>query len=550
MEQTLDQLITTRWNAAKAERNRRVREDRHIARYIRPEHSEWFTEGRNTNRRPAIELLWDDTPIQACGTWARGVSSMTHNQAVDWFTYKDRDKALNNDQEVATWYGMVNEDLVSELKASGFYAAALHRLKDFSAYGYGALYSYEDDNAGHMAFEYVPAPECHFRLKRNGLCAEFMRPLNLTTMELQERGIPIEKCAQNVQDAHRLKKHDDRFLFIHYVAAREDVPGAQSNHDFVGLYFESATGKVIDTHGFHDMPYHVVALDPVPQSSYRIGIGYTILPEIRNLNAQRKKFDRILDNESDSPILTANQDEGREQQRYQPGEMIYQGMDGQGRRLLDPLYQAATGSRVLREENMDSRNKVLEAFHNNLMLMIANGQMTATEVISRDEKIIQAMGPFIIPLMADLETCLDRVFHARMRAGFYDPLPRAFTAETRMQVEFHGILAKAHKKQTALNIALFYTEALGTVGQVDPTAVQRLNHNAALRHMGEARALPPGIVPTEDEIQAAAENDEQAERTQAMLAAMPELAKAAKDGASAARDINEGGLGQGVQLAP
>ena len=299
------------------------------------------------------------------------------------------------------------------------------------------------------------------------------------------------------------------------------------------------------------MPYHVLVWDPVPQSPYPTGIGYITLPEIRNLNAQRKKFDRILDNESDSPILAPSHDEGKEQARPQAGESIYGGISGDGRRLYDPLYQGATGSRILKDENQSSREAILEAFHNNLMLMIARGNMTATEVASRDEKIIQAMGPFIIPMMSDLQTVLDRVFHSRMRAGVYDPMPAVFDENTNMSVELHGILAKAHKKLTAANITMFYGEALGTIGQVAPEAIQGLNHHEALKHMGEARALPTGIIPTDSELEARKAQEAEAMAQQQQMALLPEMAKAAKDGAAAIKDFSQAGQGQqGIELAP
>lgn len=550
MEYTLEQMIQMQWTAAKAERGRHEKEHRHIARYIRPQLAEFFTDGKQSDKRPAIEILWDDTAIQANDTWARGVNSMTHNQATDWFSYKDEDPVVMRDGEAAPWFAMVNDDLRRELRKGGFYAAALHRLKDIGAFGFGALYSYEDDNKGHLSFEHVPAPECYFTLTRDSLCRTFLRPLNLTAIQAEERGIDVSKCSQAVQDALRDRRQDTQFLFLHYVAPRKDLPDAvKGNHDFVGVYFEVQTNKVVNQHGFHDMPYHVLVWDPIPQTPYPTGIGYITLPEIRNLNAQRKKFDRILDNESDSPILATSQDEGKEQARPQSGEMIYSGMSGEGRRLYDPLYQNATGSRILKDEIQTSQNKVLEAFHNNLMLMIANGQMTATEVASRDEKIIQAMGPFIIPMMADLESVLDRVFHSRMRAAAYDPMPSIFDEDTEMSVELHGILAKAHKKLTAANITMFYSEALGTVGQVAPEEVQGLNHREALRHMGEARAIPQGIIPTDDELKAREEQAAAAAQQQMMMEQAPGMAKAAKDGADAMAAL--GGAGQGgVALAP
>lgn len=549
----LKEALAAFWEQLKQERNWRATEDEHLARYIRPQIAGAYLSdgGKNTDRRPIITQLWDDTAVRANDTWARGVNSMTHNQATDWFELKDSNEDVSRDGEALAWYGRVNQDLKKEARQSGLYVALLNRLKDVGAMGYGAIYSYESDNKGHIQFEYVPSPECYFQLDRQGLCRRFVRPMSLTYPMILERGIAIERCSRAVQDAHRAGAIGIQFDFRHYVFKRDEMPKVEGvEHDYAGLYVEASTGDIVQTHGFHDMPYHVLAWDKVPGSPYPASIGYTVLPEIRNLNAQRKKFDRILDLESDSPMLAPSQDEGKEQAAPQPGEMIYGGISGAGQRLYDLLYQGAAGSRTLAAEVQASRNIVLEAFHNNLMLMIANGQMTATEVASRDEKIIQAMGPFIIPMMADLESIIMRMFHMRMRATAFEPMPEIFDKDTVIEVEFNGILAKAHKKLTANNVMMFYAETLQTIGAVAPEEVKGgLDHGEAMRVMGDARALPPGIVLSRDQMEKrAAETAQQAQQQQLMENA-PGLARAARDVAMAQKE-SEGQNAGGIALAP
>lgn len=553
---TLEEVISFGWTSAKAERGKHHDVHRHLARYVRPQHDEFFNDGRKESTRPAIELLWDDTPIKANDAWARGVNSMTHNQATDWFFYRDSDKLTMLDAEVRDWYGLVNDDLKTECRQSSLYASLLNRLKDVGTYGFGAAYSYEGDNKGHLTFEYVPAPECYFRLNRRGLPVEFIRPLNLTVSEIRERKIEISRCSQAVRDADNTKNNDARFQFIHFVTEREELDGysLSDKHPVVGFYFEVNVKTIVGEHGYWDFPYHVLCWDPQPQSSYPVGIGYITLPEIRNLNAQRKKFDRVLDNESDSPILATNQDEGKEQARPQAGEMIYGGMSGNGQRLYDPLYRANVGSRTLTEEIRDGRNAILEAWHNNLMLMVSNGQMTALEVASRDEKIIQAMGPFIIPMFTDLKAIMDRIFHARMRAGAYDPLPRAFGPKTTAEIEFTGILAKAHKKLTATNITMFISEALATIGAYDPQELKAsIDSGIAMRELGEARALPAGLVRSADERDKALQAAQQQEMQRMALENAGKLGQAAKAGAQAVNELGGAGGGNGasgIALAP
>jgi hypothetical protein len=542
------------WSSAKRVKNRTFIEHLHIARYIRPETAE-FWEERKTDNRPAIEKLWDDTPIKANDMFARGLWSMSHNSSTDWCSYQDRNALVRADEEATGWYVKVNADVRQELSDSGVYAGLLNRLKDVGAFGFGALYSYETDNQGHLAFEYVPAAETFYTVDRKGLCNGFHRPLNLTARQaIIERKWPKEKLSQSVRDAYDRKDEDTKFLFLHIVEERKHLDKRarpRSNKDFqwAGYYVETETWTLLDEHGFRDMPYHVMGWGGAPGTPYPNGIGFITLPEIRNLNAQRKKFDRILDNESDSPKLAPNQDEGANQYAFKPGETIYGGMTGDGKRLYEPYYAGGTGSRSLAVEIDQSRNLIREAWHYSLMVMQSNQQMTAEEVRSRDAKMIQAMGPFIVLMAADLRTIVDRVFYARLEAGAYDPLPAVFDAETQMELKFSGILAKAQMVLESESIVGLYAEA-SMIAQYDPDAVVHgLNHGEALRALGNARSVPAGIVKTAEAAKKSI--DAAAQQKQQMMAAQmaPDMAKAAKDGAQAVATIGETGGGQGIRLA-
>lgn len=540
-------FIMRGFQSAKSVRQDRQTEYLHISRYVRPQHAPMWESETSTNTAPVINQLWDDTAIKACSTWGRGVNSMTHNPATEWFVGKDKIKRVNENGEAKAWYGFVSEDMRSVMDSGGLYNALLNRLYDIGAYGWGTVYTYEHDNKGNLTAEYVPAPESFFTLNRDLSCRTHWRPRMWTWQQIEDHHIDLAKCSEQVQHAKERGDVQTRFLFIHAVYTKSDAPkGVQaSNHDFVGLYVEASTKKIVEQHGFFDMPYNVLCWEPVPGSMYPTGIGYNTLPEIRNLNAQRKKFDRILDNESDSPILAPNQDEGKPRAALQAGEYVYGGITGDGKRLYQPYYQGANGTRSLQEELKFSRESILESFHNQLMMMVTSHQMTAQEVASRDEKIIQAMGPFIIPMFKSLTLLCERFFHARMRKGQYDPLPAIFNADTVVQFEFTGILAKAMKKLTSSNLFAFFQESLATVGLVDPEELKSSIDSAeALRVFGDARALPAGIVFTKDQREKRRAEEEAAQQNAQAVAAAPMLAKAAKDGAEAMNAMGGAGCVQ------
>lgn len=542
----IEEQITTRWSSMRQVKNQHSREHIHIARYIRPEMAEFFEE-RKTSDRPAIEMLWDDTAPKANDMFARGLWSLTHNSSTEWFGYSGEAEGNSRDAEATEWWTKVNDDITEELLDSGCYAALLARLTDVGAWGFGAIYSYEEPGSqGKIIFEWVPASECFYTTGRNGLANSFIRPLNLTAEQaITERGWPRASMDQTVQDAFDRKDVNSKFLFLHVVWERKGrIPGERpkSNKDYpwAGYYYQVANRKVIDEHGFRDFPYHVLGWGGAGNQSYPIGIGYRTLPEIRNINGQRKKFDRLLDIESDPAILAPNQDEGRAQQRPQPGEMIYNGMSGDGKRLYEPLV-TSQGSRSIENEINTSRTLIQEAWHYALFMMQTQRQMTAEEVRSRDAKLIQAMGPFLILMVGDLRTIVDRVFWSRLEAGVYDPLPRSFGPATKLKLKFKGLLAKAMEVLEGEQIVQLYQEA-GMITQLFPEARPEINatldHAEAFRALSRSKSLPGGVIRSADESRKKLDEERQAQQQAQMAAMAPDMAKAAKDGSEAVRNIN------------
>lgn len=548
------------WTSQQRVKNMRSKEDRAIAGYIRPTMAPFFVNTAAISQRAMIEQLWDQTAITANDLWARGVYSMTHADSIDWFSY-EAPKHLKGDQETVEWTRRVNADLTEQFRENGFYFAVLNRLYDVGSFGSAATYSPPDGESGEVSFEYVPYSECFYTIGKKGLCESFWRPLNLTVFEAVERGFDLNRMHQRIRDAWERNDQATKFKFLHIVHPRAVLKKyaseieAEQDHEFVGFYLDVLNRSILEQHGFFTHPYNVLCGQPVPSNTYPMGIGYMTLPEIRNINGARKKFDRILDNESDSPVLASRSGEQERRPRPRSGEFLYGGMNGDGRRLMDLLYNQTHGTRIVREEVQTSREIIQEAWSNHLMLMIANGTMTAHEVVSRDEKIIQAMGPMIVPMMADLRRQIDRTFDARMRAGVYDPLPSAFDADTILGVKLNGVLAKAAAKLEASGIVSLYTEAIGTIGQLGDEGIATVNrgldHNAALRKLAEARAVDIAVPQQEVEGQLAA--DQEAAEAQEQMATMPEIARAAKDGAQA-QEIMErtsnGSQSQGIGLAP
>lgn len=530
------------WQSMREVRARREFEDIQLARYVRPELSAGFEQV--PLGRPAIHLLWDDTAIKANNLFGNGLWSISHSSAISWFDY-ELPSELKGDSEGDTWAAdIVTEDLRKEFNDGGLYLALLLRLYDVGTFGYGAVYSYEDKKRpGHLAWEWIPASECFYILDGQGHCITFVRPIWMTAKQaIEQYGFSKSKLDQPILTAYETRNHAQKFLFLHIVEERPGAPARPRDaleYPWRGMYFYPGQKKIVEEHGFADMPYHVLTWGGSAGNPYPVSIGYRTLPEVRNINATRKRFDRLLELETDNITLGPDGGEqpGGEQWRPNPGDHISGGMNGDGKRLYDYLYQG-NGGRNTQVETATSRTIIQDAWFNSLFMMTVNqGRMTAEEVRSRDAKIIQAMGPFVVFMASDLTTICDRAFQYRLAQGAYDPIPAILGPNDNLTLAFDGLLAKAQEALQGQQIIGLLAEAQ-LIAQFDPEAVLAgTDFNAAYRHLARSKTIPSGIVYSEEKyLEERKKRANQQANNQAMAAA-PGLAKAANDGAQAMKGM-------------
>lgn len=534
------------WTSVRNARAFREFEDVQLARYVRPQLSSGFE--KMPLDRPAIHLLWDDTAIKANQMFANGLWSISHSSSINWFDYELPDN-IKGDTEGDRWAAeIVTKDLAKEFTDGGLYIALLLRLYDVGCFGYGAVYSYEDpDRPGHLAWEWVPASECFYLLDGKGVCTTFVRPLWLTADQaINQYGFEKGKLDQPVLTAFDQRNHTQKFLFLHIVEPRRGAPVRPSNnleYPWRGVYFYPTTKKVVQEHGFADMPYHVLTWGGSRGNPYPVSIGYSTLPEIRNINSTRKRFDRLLENETDSPILGPDGGEqpGGEQFRPNPGDFITGGMSGDGRRLYDLLYSGQTSGRNTINEVQQSRQLIQDAWFNQLFMMQTQRQMTAEEVRSRDAKIIQAMGPFVVFLAQDMTTICDRAFQYRLAQGAYDPIPSVLGPNDELVLAFDGLLAKAQEALQGQQIIALLAEGQ-IFAQFGPDALEAVtagtDFNAAWRALARSKTVPAGIVYSEEKFRENVARNAQQRAQQQQMAMAPDMARAAKDGAAAMESMS------------
>jgi hypothetical protein len=169
--------------------------------------------------------------------------------------------------------------------------------------------------------------------------------------------------------------------------------------------------------------------------------------------------------------------------------------------------------------------------------------MTATEVLQRRDEQLRLMGPMVARLQTELlGPLIERSFAIMWRNGLL-PAPPPSISGAPWKVEYLSPLALAQRASDA-EATMRTLQAVAGLMQIDPKAANRVDTDAALRHLADRYGAPAPILRSKDDAAALDEAQDAAAAEANGVAAAQGVATAAKDGAGAIAALN--GMGQGA----
>jgi hypothetical protein len=125
--------------------------------------------------------------------------------------------------------------------------------------------------------------------------------------------------------------------------------------------------------------------------------------------------------------------------------------------------------------------------------------MTATEVHVRVDLIRQLLGPIYGRLQAEyLQPLITRCFGLAFRAGVFAPPPDSLGGRN-FTVQYQSPLARAQKLEEVTAIERFMGD-VSVMAQVDPSVLDNVDTDEAVRHTGKGLGVPDAIIRPSDKV--------------------------------------------------
>ena len=477
-----------------------------LADYMLPRKADIVRKRARGEKR--MELIFDGTALQSVDLLASSLHGMLTSGATPWFHLTLKDDELGRDEEVQAWLEDTSSRMMRAITMSNFETEVHEMYVDLVVFGTGCMFVEMDKKS--MRFSTRHISEFYVAEDQFGIVDTVFRKYRLPARQAVQR-FGIENVGKFIQKTFE-KKPDEEVTVLHCVMPRKERdPTKQDNKNmpFASMYICMETKMVMQESGFQEFPYVVPRFLKATGEVMGRSPAMVALPDVKMLNLMSKTIIQAAQKLIDPPLLVPD-DGFLLPVRTQPGGLNF--FRSGTRDTITPLN---TGANIPIGLNMEEqrRSAIRSAFYVDQLLTGGSPNMTATEVVQRQEERMRVIGPVLGRLMNEmLRPMIDRVFALMLRADMLAPPPEILQGLD-VDVEYVSPLARA-QKSSSLNSTMKALEILLPLAQALPVA-DHINADGLVNHIMDSLGVPKKVVKPQSEVDAARE--EQAAQQQAMM---------------------------------
>ncbi len=505
-----------------------------ITERVLPRQDQWFGTVR-TQGDKRTSKIFDSTAPLALTRFAAAMESIATPRAERWHKLTPQ-WPLEEDKDSRTWLEEITKQLfrVRYSPRSNFASQAHEFYMSLGALGTACMYVDDDPGRG-IRYSTRHMSEIFLAEDHQGRIDKVHRKFGLTARQaIQQFGeaeLPekIRKAAET--------QPETKFDFLHCVypapevkAWRVDAQGMPWTSRYICM--DSKSDVMVS--GYWEFPYMIGRYVVAPGETYGRSPAMDALADIKMLNEMEKTGLRALHHQVDPTLLLA--DNGVLQPfQMRPGAMVKGGVDANGRQSVIPLQ---TGGNIpaLEEKTDQKRRLINDHFLVTLFQVLAEDRtnMTATEVLQRAAEKGALLAPAAGRLQSEfLGPLIEREIGIMARAGALPPAPPSWEQMGgEYQVEYVSEITRAMRASEGVGI-LRMMEGISPVAQIDPSILDRVDGDEALKVLADVNGVPSKVLRSDDEVAAIKQGRAQQEQAAQLLSAAQVAGSAAKDLAQA-----------------
>jgi hypothetical protein len=477
-------------------------------------------------------------PTKSLQHFAAGLYGTLTNPTQRWFGFTVPDRDLADWHANRAWLDTVTDRVLASFGAGTFYDASLQVYSDLAAFGNAPTYDEVLPGKGIIDVALNLAEVCA-DIDAHGQIVEVVRKYYLTPEQAVAR-FGADAVPPKLLDMAE-KGRRDRHAFYHHVMPNDAFrPGALGPRGkaFVSRHVTEVDNALLAEGGYAEMPFYMPRWDVGAGEVYGVGLAGDALPAAQALARMDDAVLRAAQMAADPPILAPDRSAFTYNGHIRPGAVVYEGVNMQGNPMLRPLDVSGNVGLTL-QDRQAKQEEIRDAFHHQLMSLVGRTGMTATEVATINEERLRLWAPYMGRVQAEyLARKVQRRFSLLWRGGQLPPPPPDLEGE-QLQVTYQSAAAQAQRAAEG-NAILRVVQDIAPLIQLEPRFMERMNPDAMLEALAEARGAPARVLRSREEADAIAEA--RAEQQQAAS-----LLQAGQAGAGMMKDLAQAGMMGGAQ---
>jgi len=518
------EMLVSRFSTLRTNRSTWESHWQEIADFMLPRKADITTQRTRGDKRN--EVIFDGTAIHALELLSSSLHGMLTNSATPWFTLAYKDAALSEDDAAREWLDSVTQDMYVAFNRSNFQQEIQELYQDLISFGTSAMFVSPDEK-NLIRFNTRHIKEIFIAENEKGEVDTVFRHFTISA-----RAAVNLFGEANVGPSifNKFKKDIDADVsLLHVVTPRDTYDASKedaANMPFKSCYIDPDDVHMINESGFREFPYVVPRYLKASYEIYGRSPAMNALPDVKMLNKMSEVAIKAGQKQIDPPLMVPD-DGFMLPIRTVPGGLNFYRAGSRDR--IEPLNIGANNPITI---NMiqDRQLAVQKTFYVDQLLMAQGGNMTATEVLQRNEEKMRLLGPVLGRLQSELlQPLIERVFNILMRANVFQPAPEILTDQS-IDIEYVSPLAKAQKSGDLTSV-MRGVEIFGSMSQFAPV-LDYLDADGLVKYVQKMLGLPAAIIKSDQEVaelrqqrqqqeQVAMENQELAEAAQAAGAAAP-----------------------------
>ena len=496
----------------------------------------------STNRADNL----DGTAESSGEITASALHNSLSNPSTRWLELSGIVGQGNLDDGEKLWLMEATSDLLGMFDSgdTGFSAAQQIKYRSTVFYGMAAVFIEEKFGVGGF-FEAVPLREIYVNEGSDGRVNEVWRWFVFTAAQAVEK---FDRTGDNpgkiVKDnAEKPEKRQEKTRFLHITRPRLNISDGigPKSMPFESVYINLDEQTLVRESGFPEWPWSVPRWMKRAGEKYGRGRGHVVLPDVKMANRIAGATIESLEKNVD-PSLQLPDDGVMGIPSLARGGLTYVRSDLF--RHGDPIRKIHAGGDTSLGIDYTIRldRKIEDGFLNNLLSISDDPRMSATQVVTLDEKSQNILGPIIGSFESeDLDPMVNRMLGIGIRSGQVQTPPESLQGRP-LKIIYTSPLARRRRSGEVAAIGRTFS-VVAPMAEIHPQIWDNFDFDETARLIASVEGTPPGVLRPINEVLAKREVDAAAAAKSQGLEDAATMAAAAGAAAPALKVI-EGGNGE------